>query len=96
MTAYPVQADALEIEACAERRLADEYDAAQERGEVAFSGDTLRAGPGVPNRNAGKATAAARNDKGEGATSRQRLGLPTAWGRTRTICARAWKSLEIT
>lgn len=29
------QADALEIEAAAKRRLADEYDAAQERGEVA-------------------------------------------------------------
>lgn len=32
--AYRVQADALEIEAGAKRRLADEYDAAQERGEV--------------------------------------------------------------
>jgi hypothetical protein len=30
-----VQADALEIEAAAKRRLADEYDAAQARGEVA-------------------------------------------------------------
>ncbi len=45
-------------EAAAKRRLADEYDAAQERGEVAKSGDTLRNGPGVPKRNAGKATAA--------------------------------------
>ncbi len=33
--AYRTQADALEIEALAKRRLADEYDAAQERGEVA-------------------------------------------------------------
>jgi hypothetical protein len=33
--AHRVQADALEIEAQAKRRLADEYDAAQERGEVA-------------------------------------------------------------
>lgn len=32
--AYRAQADALEIEASAKRRLADEYDAAQERGEV--------------------------------------------------------------
>lgn len=32
---YRVQADGLEIEAAAKRRLADEYDAAQERGEVA-------------------------------------------------------------
>lgn len=32
--AFRVQADALEIEAQAKRRLADEYDAAQERGEV--------------------------------------------------------------
>ncbi|CUX41139.1 MT-A70 family protein [Agrobacterium genomosp. 5 str. CFBP 6626] len=32
--AYRVQADALEIESLAKRRLADEYDAAQERGEV--------------------------------------------------------------
>lgn len=33
--AHRAQADALEIEAKAKRRLADEYDAAQERGEVA-------------------------------------------------------------
>jgi hypothetical protein len=33
--AHRVQADALEIEAAAKRRLADEYDAAQGRGEVA-------------------------------------------------------------
>lgn len=32
---YRAQADALEIEAGAKRRLADEYDAAQERGDVA-------------------------------------------------------------
>lgn len=38
--AYRVQADALEIEAQAKRRLADEYDAAQERGEVARHGRT--------------------------------------------------------
>jgi hypothetical protein len=31
------QADALEINALAKRRLADEYDAAQERGEVGKS-----------------------------------------------------------
>lgn len=35
---YSVQADGLEIEAAAKRRLADEYDAAQERGEVATDG----------------------------------------------------------
>ena len=33
--AHRAQADALEIEAQAKRRLADEYDAAQARGEVA-------------------------------------------------------------
>jgi hypothetical protein len=33
--AFRAQADALEIEALAKRRLADEYDAAQERGEIA-------------------------------------------------------------
>ncbi|WP_156334055.1 MULTISPECIES: hypothetical protein [unclassified Shinella] len=33
--AHRAQADALEIEAAAKRRLADEYDAAQERGEIA-------------------------------------------------------------
>lgn len=33
--AYRAQADALEIESMAKRRLADEYDAAQERGDVA-------------------------------------------------------------
>lgn len=36
---YRAQADALEIEAMAKRRLADEYDAAQERGEVATRAD---------------------------------------------------------
>jgi hypothetical protein len=35
---FRTQADALEIEAGAKRRLADEYDAAQERGEVATVG----------------------------------------------------------
>ncbi len=53
-TAYRVQADALDIEAGAKRRLADEYDAAQERGEVAQIGDNL---PSVPKQNA-KPTAA--------------------------------------
>ena len=33
--AYHAQVDALEIESGAKRRLADEYDTAQERGEVA-------------------------------------------------------------
>jgi hypothetical protein len=52
--AFRAQADALEIEALAKRRLADEYDAAQERDEVS----TGRNGPaaGVLNGNA-KATA---------------------------------------
>jgi hypothetical protein len=36
--AFRAQADALEIEALAKRRLADEYDAAQERGEVQKAG----------------------------------------------------------
>ena len=36
--AFRAQADALEIEAQAKRRIADEYDAAQERGEVASQG----------------------------------------------------------
>lgn len=35
---YRAQADALEIESMAKRRLADEYDAAQERGELATAG----------------------------------------------------------
>lgn len=35
---YRAQADALEIESLAKRRLADEYDAAQDRGEVGRSG----------------------------------------------------------
>lgn len=52
--AHRAQADALEIEAMAKRRLADEYDAAQERGEVAKIGDNL---PRVPNGNS-KPTAA--------------------------------------
>jgi hypothetical protein len=37
--AHRAQADALEIEALAKRRLADEYDAAQERGELGKRGD---------------------------------------------------------
>jgi hypothetical protein len=37
-TAHRAQADALEIEAAAKRRLANEYDAAQGRGEVAGDG----------------------------------------------------------
>lgn len=45
---YRAQADALEIEAQAKRRLADEYDAAQDRGEVAKIGDNL---PSVPEQN---------------------------------------------
>lgn len=44
---YRAQADALEIESMAKRRLADEYDAAQDRGEVGKSGsrsDLVRGG----------------------------------------------------
>lgn len=41
--AHRAQADALEIEAMAKRRLADEYDAAQERGEVASQGKPSQA-----------------------------------------------------
>ena len=39
MTLFHAQADALAIEAGTKRRLADEYDAAQERGEVATQRD---------------------------------------------------------
>jgi hypothetical protein len=46
--AYRAQADALEIEAQAKRRLADEYDAAQERGEASAQGQH---GAHVPNEN---------------------------------------------
>lgn len=38
-TVYRAQADALEIESMAKRRLADEYDAAQERNEVRTNGE---------------------------------------------------------
>lgn len=47
---YRSQADAMDIEARAKRRLADEYDAAQERGEVAKLG-TNQHGEGVPHGN---------------------------------------------
>jgi hypothetical protein len=40
---YRAQADALVIEAQAKRRLADEYDAAQERGEVRRDGERSKA-----------------------------------------------------
>ena len=49
--AHRAQADALEIEAGAKRRLADEYDAAQERGEVAKAGDNQHNKQVVPNGN---------------------------------------------
>ena len=52
---HRAQAKSLEIEAAAERRLADEYDAAQERGEIATGRDGP--GAGVTDGNA-KATAA--------------------------------------
>lgn len=55
--AYRAQADALEIEAQAKRRLADEYDAAQERGEVAKLG-TNQSDLGVLKQNTRMATAA--------------------------------------
>lgn len=42
-TVYRAQADALEIESMAKRRLADEYDAAQERGEVRTRSDNQHA-----------------------------------------------------
>ena len=50
---YRAQADALLIEARAKVRLADEYDAAQERGDVAVAGDNQV----VPDGNDRKATA---------------------------------------
>jgi hypothetical protein len=50
--AYRAQADALEIEAQAKRRLADEYDAAQERGEVASNG-----GSRIPKQSSGPTAA---------------------------------------
>lgn len=48
---YRTQADALEIESMAKRRLADEYDAAQERGDIGKSGvrtDLVPKGNEVP------------------------------------------------
>ena len=47
--AHRAQADALEIEAAAKRRLADEYDAAQERGDVAGHGGGRNFKVGDPN-----------------------------------------------
>lgn len=48
--AHRAQAHALEIEACAKRRLADEYDAAQDRGEVQKpGGDRVSNVPGRNN-----------------------------------------------
>ena len=47
--AHRAQADALEIEAAAKRRLADEYDAAQERGDVAGHGGGRNFKDGDPN-----------------------------------------------
>lgn len=49
--AHRSQADALEIEAQAKRRLADEYDAAQERGEVAKLGHNQHNKEAVPSQN---------------------------------------------
>ena len=47
VAAHRAQADALEIEAAAKRRLADEYDAAQARGEVAGLGANQHRDEGV-------------------------------------------------
>jgi hypothetical protein len=47
------QADALALIAMADKELADEYDAAQERGEIAKPSDTLRRGPVIPEGNNG-------------------------------------------
>lgn len=58
--AHRAQADALEIEAAAKRRLADEYDAAQVRGEIARLG-TNQSDLGVSDGNTRPATA---NDLG--------------------------------
>ncbi|MFQ5439779.1 MAG: hypothetical protein ACE5DK_13230 [Paracoccaceae bacterium] len=55
--AHRAQADALEIEAAAKRRLADEYDAAQARGEVARLG-TNQSDLGVSVENTRPATSA--------------------------------------
>ena len=45
--AHRAQADALEIEAAAKRRLADEYDAAQARGDIAGLGANQHRDEGV-------------------------------------------------
>lgn len=55
---HRVEGDALIIKAKAESRLADEYDAAQKRGEVATSSDTLKKGPVLPDGKDGKPTTA--------------------------------------
>lgn len=44
---YRAQADALEIEALAKRRLADEYDAAQDRGEIKSTTGPIASGQEV-------------------------------------------------
>lgn len=54
--AHRAQADALELEAGAKRRLADEYDAAQERGEVKANGGARNFT--VPNKNSETPSAA--------------------------------------
>ena len=56
--AHRAQADALTIEALAKRRLADEYDAAQERGEVATRQNNPGTGGHVPVGNMPPATTA--------------------------------------
>lgn len=60
-TVHRTQADALEIEAQAKRRLADEYDAAQDRGEVATRD---RGGANLPNGVSGGNTVATVADLG--------------------------------
>ncbi|MER9937450.1 MT-A70 family methyltransferase [Mesorhizobium sp. M0088] len=54
--AHRAQADALEIEAAAKRRLADEYDGAQERGEIQKAGGNRKIK--IPDGNNDPATAA--------------------------------------
>ena len=61
--AHRAQAHALEIEACAKRRLADEYDAAQARGEVFGAHDGARKRVEGPNAIASTADLGLRRDQ---------------------------------
>lgn len=99
--AYRAQADALEIESRAKRRLADEYDAAQERGEVSSGrpkslpdGNTSPtvADIGLSSKQVHDARLVRDAEKADAYTARP--GSASAWSSSNSLSAAAGNRLE--